>query len=75
MSRPTAAGGREVDGRGVHLMLNEHTLCGDAYDGHQSEADWERGEMRATNKRTVTCPDCVAIILECKSARVRREGA
>ncbi len=63
--------GRAEDDDGVHLVLGEFTLCGDAFDGWQSEPDWEGGELRATRKRTVTCPRCVRIIRECKAARIK----
>ena len=66
---------RMEDDRGVHLMWGEHTLCGDAFDGWSSESDWEHGEMRETKRRTVTCPECVRMILECKAARVDKAVA
>jgi hypothetical protein len=60
--------------KGVHLMLGEYTLCGDAFDAPLSEADWDEGPFEATSKTTVTCPDCAQIIFECRAVKFRRRN-
>lgn len=62
---------RNEDAQGVHLMTGEYSLCGAAWDGEDGRSE----QMRPTRKRTVTCPECVRIILQCKAARVDRNAA
>ena len=64
---------RIEDAKGVHIMLVEYTLCELASDAHES-GNSEDGPLMQTKKRTVTCPDCVNIIRQCKAARIPREG-
>ena len=62
----------EADGL-VHLMnptLSEFTLCGDAFDLDAIEPGYEQ---RVTQRRTVSCPNCAAIILGCRGVRVCKE--
>ena len=65
---------------GVHLVsMNDVTLCGDAYEGspplelERCEED-DFGEMQPTDKQTVTCHRCIAIILHCRGVRVYRRA-
>lgn len=58
------------DNNGVHVMDNEHTLCGDAFDAWATESDWTDGEMKETDKTTVTCKKCAAIILMVREVKV-----
>jgi hypothetical protein len=54
----------------VHLMnpgRAEFTLCGDAFDLATDEPGYEQVP---TTKRTVTCPDCAAVIVGCRGVRV-----
>ncbi len=60
------------DDNGVHVMNDEHTLCGDALDAWLSERDWEDGEMKETKKKTVTCQKCIAIIVMLKGIRIKQ---
>ena len=58
---------------GVHLMspLNsEYSLCGDAFDIHSS-GDSDSGDLISTNKRTVTCEQCIKVIEACRGVRVK----
>lgn len=61
--------------KGVHIwcpLNGEFTLCGDAFDAPDSEDDWDEGPFVETRKRTVTCPDCIAVILACRGLRVKK---
>ena len=60
----------ERNGEGVHAMFGEHTLCGDAYDIAETEADFRHGPMETVSRGPVTCPRCVAVILFCRQLRV-----
>ena len=51
-------------------MFGEHTLCGDAYDIAETEADFRHGPMETVSRGPVTCPRCVAVILFCRRLRV-----
>jgi len=58
------------NGEGVHLMLGEFTICGDASDIADSEREGERdGKFRPTTKKTVTCPRCARVIRYCRGVR------
>ena len=54
---------------GVHALYDEHTLCGDAWDIH---VDGEVDELVATDKKTVTCPKCIAVINFCRGLRTQQ---
>lgn len=57
---------------GVHLMnphLGEFTLCGDSFDFQSTENLAPEMELKATRKRTVTCPKCITIIKGCRDVR------
>lgn len=59
------------NGEGVHLMLGEFTICGDAFDIAGSEAEDDHdGEFLPTSKKTVTCSRCAEIIKYCRGVRV-----
>ncbi len=63
----------EENSERVHIMspLNgEYTLCGDAFDGFQDEME---GTAK-TEKRIVTCRDCIKIIDLCRGIKTKREG-
>jgi hypothetical protein len=68
--------GRFTENRaGVHIWnpaLSEHTLCGDAFDAPESEPDWADGPFVSTQRTTVTCPRCVAIIRGVQGVRTRQ---
>jgi len=56
---------------GVHLinsvlMGGEFTLCGLAYDLIDSN---NGGELFPTNKKVVTCPECIKIIKLCQGIK------
>lgn len=55
--------------RGVHCDngVDDHTLCGDAYEG-----DTDMPECVPTDKRTVTCLDCIRILEHCRLIRFRK---
>ena len=63
---------------GVHLLIGDYALCGDGFEGqpayydelYEAPGEMELGEMRPTNERTVTCPRCVSIIVQCRGIRV-----
>lgn len=72
MSMPALTASKFLENaEGIHLMHGEHTLCGDAWDAPETEADWEAGPFRKTTKRTVTCPRCIAIIRLCRYVRIK----
>ena len=54
---------------GVHLMVLEHTLCGDAIDIEAVESIESDGNPMPTSKRTVTCERCKVIIALCRGVR------
>ena len=56
------------NGDGVHLMNGEFTLCGDSFDIGSTEGE-ECGDLKPTNKRTVTCSNCAKIIQLCRGVR------
>jgi hypothetical protein len=59
-------------GKGICAIgeLNaEFTLCMDAFDLGTDEDGYEWAQ---TNRKTVSCPDCVRVIRYCKSLRVHR---
>lgn len=65
-----------VEAEGLVHLVNEvgggeHTLCGDAFDLASDEAGYE---WRATRRRTVTCPDCAAVIELCRGVRASVSG-
>lgn len=60
------------DKQGVHFMLGEMTLCGFAFDV-DSESDWEHGKLEDTMKTTVTCKECIDVILQCRKVRTYRK--
>lgn len=65
----------EADGF-IHIrspIQAEYTLCGDAFD--ICAVDAERDEWSTTTKRTVTCPQCAAVIRECRGVRTARKDA
>lgn len=55
------------DGVHLHHPTMDFTLCGDTNDG-DTKVDIE--PLRNTNKRIITCPRCIAIILACRGVRV-----
>ena len=60
--------------KGVHVWspcLSDVTLCGDAFDAPDTEVGWEDGPFLPTENTTVTCPDCVRMILGVRHIRVR----
>jgi hypothetical protein len=62
------------DGLGVHLMYGEFSACGDAFDQCETEGnEGARGPMLPTNKRVVTCPDCIRFIDNCRNVRTERK--
>lgn len=61
---------------GIHLMSpvqGEYTICGDAFDGGSGIGESDLTEMHETEKTTVTCPKCVAVILGCRGVRIKQE--
>lgn len=50
----------------MNPIMGEFTLCGDAFDLFTDEPEYEQ---RATNRRTVTCPQCSTIILSLRGVR------
>jgi hypothetical protein len=55
----------------IHLespIYGEYTLCGDAFDLASDEPGYE---WRKTDKRTVTCPQCAAVIRVARAVRTR----
>lgn len=65
--------------KGVHLMCfheSEHAVCGDAFDigeGYNPDDPDNPGMMEHTDKRTVTCPDCIIQILNCRNVKIDME--
>lgn len=63
----------EYEGK-IHLINpasgGEHTLCGDAFDAHQSENAPER-EFKPTKHRTITCWMCGQAVLACRGVKVK----
>jgi len=60
--------------QGVHLMgaiQGEHSVCGLAFDAGAS-GDNEDGDLLSTNKTTVTCPNCIMEILNCREVRIKK---
>jgi len=53
---------------GVHLMLYEHSICGDAFD-IGSEPGQEN--IRPTSKRVVTCVHCIAVLTYCRGVKTK----
>lgn len=51
----------------IHLVWQEHTLCGDAFDLASDEPGYE---WKAATKKCVTCPNCARIINLCRGVRV-----
>lgn len=60
---------------GVHVFDSEFSLCGDAWDAPDTEADWEAGPFEKTRKRVVTCAKCVKVILFCRGIRVAADSS
>ena len=67
---------------GVHLMHDEFTLCGDAFDLRSTDFDLPMTDeeprtllLKPTNQRTVTCPRCIAVILLCRNVRIKQPAA
>lgn len=56
---------------GVHLVVNEHTLCGDALDIDSEPDDDHDGALQITKKQAVTCKRCIAIIELCRNVKIR----
>ena len=60
---------------GVHIMGlagGEYTLCGDAFDMFSSERDMgPKYEFKPTQKRIVTCPDCIEVIELCRGVKTK----
>jgi len=56
---------------GVHLVSEaEYTLCGDALEGDGiGMGDEFIPTSNPTQKRTITCPKCSAIILMCRGVK------
>jgi len=46
----------------------EHTLCGDAFDLGSDEEGYEWSPVEG---RTITCPDCAAIVSACQGYILR----
>lgn len=55
---------------GVHVQWGEFTLCGDSFDIGTTEGE-DCGDFTVTAKRTVTCPNCIAIIDTCRGVRTK----
>lgn len=59
---------------GVHLMMGEYTLCGDAADAPESEPDWTEGAFQPTDRQTISCPRCVEIVMACRGLQVKKNA-
>lgn len=61
--------------KGVHLMGvqagGEFTLCGDSFDISNTEEGYLDGDLLPTNKKIVTCPDCVRVILHIRGVKIK----
>ena len=60
---------------GVHIMdpINyEFTLCGDSFDIRSTE-DAPELELKKTNKRIVTCPNCIIIIKYLRNIKIKKD--
>ena len=59
---------------GVHLVGvvtgGEFTLCGDSFDIAETEDDYTEGGLAHTNKKIVTCPNCIREILNCRGVKI-----
>jgi hypothetical protein len=65
-----------VEAEGLVHLVNEasggeHTLCGDAFD---LGSDAPGYEWCTTTSRTVTCPNCAAVIKLCRGVRASVSG-
>jgi hypothetical protein len=61
---------------GVHFMnpiLGEFTLCGDSFDFQSTENLPPDMELVETQKRTVTCARCAALIIGVRRVRVAKQ--
>ena len=58
---------------GVHVMISEYTLCGVAWDAPDTEEDFDEGEFLPTSKTTVTCQECVSVIVAVRDLKIRRK--
>ena len=59
--------------RGVHLQFelnSEYSLCGVACDAG-SEDDGE--DMHETDKRVVTCSECIKVIKSCRNIKIKEK--
>lgn len=58
---------------GVHLMNNSYpgfSMCGCAHD-ISSDPDVNATDLMPTNKKIVTCKQCIAVILNCRGVRTK----
>lgn len=51
----------------VHLTHGEFTLCGDAFDLVSDEPGYE---WKPTRSKTVSCPNCAAIVELCRGVSI-----
>lgn len=58
---------------GVHLMVGEYTLCGDAFDIDALDESDHDGAPVATQKKTITCKRCASIIMLCRGLKINLE--
>lgn len=49
----------------------EHTLCGIAYDAHETENEPDWAEVPLTG-RMVTCCECAAVVVACRRVRLAK---
>lgn len=63
----------------VHLIQpgqGEHTICGDAFDADSERTDEEKKHAwKEVSHGPVSCPDCAAVILQCRGVRIKIEEA
>lgn len=61
-----------IEAEGLIHLINkvsggEFTLCGDAFDAGSERPGYE---WHSTLRRTITCPYCAEIIVDCRGVRV-----
>jgi hypothetical protein len=63
--------------KGVHLVGvgqgGEFTLCGDSFDISETESDFTEGALIKTNKKTLTCPDCIREVQNCRGVAIHNK--
>ena len=60
--------GRIENDDGVHVTIDEFTLCGDAFDAPDTEDDVS--PYRKATSRIVTCERCTRLVLACRGVHV-----